>query len=282
MPVALSVVARTATSADLAISDLGAGYSSYRLDASQGANDTFTQIIAVPLTGWVDAGFVAPTPTAGLIRAVFKPSNYGLSNRSTSWWIRAVPLDLAGQPVWSEASDPRIVVPQAVTSYRFHASATSTRIALGLSAASTSVTVQNLDSLDSVIVQFSPTGTEYTIGPTSSQTFTIATTMVYARSIASTVDFAVSVNATAVPGNSAVTPPVPPTVVFGITGDLNYTHNQNSASATWVVNHNLGKRPSITVVDSAGDQCFGEVTYDNNNQVTIRFTAPFGGVAYLN
>ena len=64
--------------------------------------------------------------------------------------------------------------------------------------------------------------------------------------------------------------------------DKHYTHKQNSASDTWTIVHNLGKYPSVTVVDSAGTAVIGEVTYDNTNQVTIKFTSAFSGKAYLN
>lgn len=81
------------------------------------------------------------------------------------------------------------------------------------------------------------------------------------------------------------------TIVAGATGpqgppgsgvDLNYTHAQSVASATWTIAHNLGKRPSVTVVDSAGDVCVGNVHYTDANNLTVTFSAAFAGVAYLN
>ena len=64
--------------------------------------------------------------------------------------------------------------------------------------------------------------------------------------------------------------------------DQTYTHTQDAASSTWVITHNLGKYPSITVVDSGGTQVLGAVTYQSENQLTVEFTAQFGGLAYLN
>lgn len=61
-----------------------------------------------------------------------------------------------------------------------------------------------------------------------------------------------------------------------------YEHVQASASDTWVVQHNLFKYPSVAVVDSAGDEVEGSVHYDSNTQLTITFSAPFSGKAYLN
>ena len=64
--------------------------------------------------------------------------------------------------------------------------------------------------------------------------------------------------------------------------DNHYVHNQPSASATWNVAHNLGKFPSITVVDSGNSVVVGDVTYTDSNNLTITFNASFSGKAYLN
>ena len=65
-------------------------------------------------------------------------------------------------------------------------------------------------------------------------------------------------------------------------GDKKYVHQQSSASAQWVINHNLNKKPSIAVVDSAGNNVIGEITYTNNNSITVDFSGSFAGYAYLN
>ena len=65
-------------------------------------------------------------------------------------------------------------------------------------------------------------------------------------------------------------------------GDKHHMHRQDSASDTWIINHNLDKYPSVSVVDSAGNVVIGEVIYNNANQLTIKFTAAFSGRAYLN
>jgi hypothetical protein len=58
-------------------------------------------------------------------------------------------------------------------------------------------------------------------------------------------------------------------------------HTQASVSAQWVITHDLGGRPAVTIVDSAGTVVVGDVSYNSNTQVTISFTAPFSGYAYL-
>jgi len=78
--------------------------------------------------------------------------------------------------------------------------------------------------------------------------------------------------------NFTVTTSTSTNVVSGST----YTHSQASPSSTWTINHNLGRRPSVTVVDSSGNVQIGEVLYNSDNQITVSFAAAFGGYAYLN
>jgi hypothetical protein len=73
-----------------------------------------------------------------------------------------------------------------------------------------------------------------------------------------------------------------PAVVNVGTSFQYFVFNQNSPSATWSITHNLGRRPSVTVVDSAGTVVIGEVTYTSDNALTIQFSAGFSGQAYLN
>lgn len=70
------------------------------------------------------------------------------------------------------------------------------------------------------------------------------------------------------------------TEIFAITNT--YIHDQIATSKKWFVNHNLGKHPSVTIVDSAGSVVMGNIEYVDNLNVTITFTAEFSGKAYLN
>lgn len=72
------------------------------------------------------------------------------------------------------------------------------------------------------------------------------------------------------------------TLVPSVFVDKSFFYIQESASDTWVITHNLDKRPSVTVVDSGSSVVYGNTTYNGTNQVTINFSAPFSGVAYLN
>ena len=60
-----------------------------------------------------------------------------------------------------------------------------------------------------------------------------------------------------------------------------YVHTQNLASTTWTIVHNLNMHPNVTVVDSANTEVVGMVHYDDENTVTLTFSAAFSGYAYL-
>jgi hypothetical protein len=60
-----------------------------------------------------------------------------------------------------------------------------------------------------------------------------------------------------------------------------YAHTQSVSSATWTITHNLGYRPAVSVVDSGGNHVVGDVNYISTNSLTISFSSPFGGSAYL-
>jgi len=62
----------------------------------------------------------------------------------------------------------------------------------------------------------------------------------------------------------------------------NYVHDQNSASDTWSITHNLGFMPNITVVDTAGNTLIGfGIQYVNINSLIISLAGATTGVAYL-
>jgi hypothetical protein len=64
--------------------------------------------------------------------------------------------------------------------------------------------------------------------------------------------------------------------------DKNFVFTQATPATVWTIAHNLGKRCAVTVVDSAGDQCEGDVVYVDNNTIQITFAAAFSGSAYCN
>jgi len=64
-------------------------------------------------------------------------------------------------------------------------------------------------------------------------------------------------------------------------GRVSYEHTQGASSNSWVIDHNLGFKPNVTVVDSAGNIVEGEIAYTNSNSITVSFQASFSGYAYL-
>lgn len=61
----------------------------------------------------------------------------------------------------------------------------------------------------------------------------------------------------------------------------NYVHEQGEASNVWIINHNLNKRPQITVTDSAGNVQSGVEKYIDDNTIEIYFNNKFKGTAIL-
>jgi len=74
----------------------------------------------------------------------------------------------------------------------------------------------------------------------------------------------------------------PTTTTNVYTTDANFVHDQGVAAAIWTVQHNLNKKCSVTVVDSANQIVVGEIVYNSDNQVTITFSGSFSGKAYFN
>ena len=75
---------------------------------------------------------------------------------------------------------------------------------------------------------------------------------------------------------------IPTTTNNIFTSDANHVHDQGVASAQWVVDHNLAKKCSVTVIDSAGTVVIGQVTYNTDNRCTLDFEAAFSGKAFFN
>lgn len=66
-----------------------------------------------------------------------------------------------------------------------------------------------------------------------------------------------------------------------VSGPRNFQWSAPSALTTWEITHNLGRYPNVTVLDSAGSQFFGAVTYVDINKLTISFAYAISGTAYL-
>lgn len=60
-----------------------------------------------------------------------------------------------------------------------------------------------------------------------------------------------------------------------------YTHTQSIPDTNWVINHNLGKIPTVTVVDSAGTEVVCGVEHISTESLEVKSAFPFSGKAYL-
>lgn len=61
-----------------------------------------------------------------------------------------------------------------------------------------------------------------------------------------------------------------------------YVHTQNTPDSIWVITHNLGQFPSVTVVDSGENVVIGDIEYTSSNELKLKFNGSFSGKAYLN
>ena len=70
--------------------------------------------------------------------------------------------------------------------------------------------------------------------------------------------------------------------IIGVGSDKYYSHVQTVPAATWNVQHSLGKRPSVTILDSSQNQVEGQIIYIDTNNVEIRFAFNMTGTAECN
>ena len=66
--------------------------------------------------------------------------------------------------------------------------------------------------------------------------------------------------------------------------DKNFVSNNInfSANTAETISHNLGKFPSVTIVDSAGSHVFGDIQHIDKNSFKITFTSSFIGKVHVN
>lgn len=81
-------------------------------------------------------------------------------------------------------------------------------------------------------------------------------------------------------GDTGPEGPIGPQGESGPAG-VSYDFSQASASDYWLINHNLGFRPTVGVFDSAGVEVEAEVQHLNANQVAVSFSTPLAGIARL-
>jgi hypothetical protein len=67
---------------------------------------------------------------------------------------------------------------------------------------------------------------------------------------------------------------------LGSFNNVSFDFTQGIPSATWTINHDLDKFPSVTVVNESKEVMIGNITYIDKDNITITFSAPFSGYAY--
>ena len=67
-----------------------------------------------------------------------------------------------------------------------------------------------------------------------------------------------------------------------ISGETTYIEVVTQNTSVWSIEHNLSRFPAVQVVDTAGSVVIGDIQYIDQNNITITFSAPFAGTAYLN
>ncbi len=60
-----------------------------------------------------------------------------------------------------------------------------------------------------------------------------------------------------------------------------FVHQQWVPIVVWSVNHNLGLRPTVSVLDTGGNEVQADVVHLSANQLQIRFALPVAGLARL-
>jgi len=81
-----------------------------------------------------------------------------------------------------------------------------------------------------------------------------------------------------------VTTPAGTTITINTTviPDKTFVFTQPVPSASWSIQHDLDKFPSVSVVNNNNILMYGNAEYINNNNIIITFSGGFSGKAYLN
>lgn len=65
-------------------------------------------------------------------------------------------------------------------------------------------------------------------------------------------------------------------------GDLTFLYTEPTPLLTWTLAHNMGKLPSVTILNNLGNEIEAKVNHIDNNNLTITFNTATSGTATLN
>lgn len=75
--------------------------------------------------------------------------------------------------------------------------------------------------------------------------------------------------------------PAGPQGPSGAAGGSVFEHVQSSPSATWTINHNLGRRVHVSIFDDSGNLVLSDVEHGTVNQATVTWSSPTTGSAVI-
>ena len=64
-------------------------------------------------------------------------------------------------------------------------------------------------------------------------------------------------------------------------GAAAYVHTQASPATTWTINHNLGFRPSVELLDSGSQEIDGAIAHPTVNKTVVTLNPATAGLARL-
>lgn len=64
-------------------------------------------------------------------------------------------------------------------------------------------------------------------------------------------------------------------------GTSAYTFTQSTPSTTWTINHNLGFRPSVELLDTGSQEIDGQIAHPSVNQTVVTLNPATAGLARL-
>lgn len=87
--------------------------------------------------------------------------------------------------------------------------------------------------------------------------------------------------------STVVTVPVTSTVTAvtqgpqGPAGGTAFVYQQAAPATTWTINHNLGYKPSVELLDSGSQEIDGDVSHPSDNQTVVTLNPASAGLARL-
>ena len=87
--------------------------------------------------------------------------------------------------------------------------------------------------------------------------------------------------------STVVTVPVTTTVTAvtegpqGPAGGAAFVYQQVAPATVWTINHNLGYKPSVELLDSGSQEIDGEIAHPSNNQTVVTLNPASAGLARL-